>query len=184
MSGNGSLPRGAAGQLITGSIQEHLFILGLLFSYEDYTSYGASEEKIIIFDPRECSCAQVTFDPLVFYAPAGPITIDIYTEVSYTLGTGTLLVQSNRRETSPNASEMILRIGSAATLGFSGTKFAGDIVPSTGVSAPTGSGNANVGEIPFEIDLTKVKALGITNTNGAGVLVETKLTWAEIPAGF
>ena len=83
MLGNGDLAKGAAGQIVTGTIQENLFILGLSFSWEDYLTYAAAEEKIFVFDPTACTCAQLIFNPLVFSANAGPITIDVYTEVSY-----------------------------------------------------------------------------------------------------
>jgi len=173
--------RGLAGQLVVGDIQENLFIAGFSFSWEDYLEYLADEEKIIVFDPTACSCAQIIFRPLIFAANAGPIKIDIYTEASYDAETGTLLGQSNRRETSSIPSEAILRLNPT---NFSGTKFAGDLVPSNGAAAPNASGNSNQQGLPFEIDLTKIKAIGLTNTDGNGVLVSHKLTWFEVPAGF
>lgn len=187
MIGNGGRAgafAGAAGQIITSDIQENLFILGLSYSWEDYLTYAADEEKIFVFDPLLCTCEQLVFNPLVFSANAGPITIDIYTEVSYDTGTGTLAVASNRRETSPNTPDAILRYGSVATLNFLGTKFAGDLIPSNGAAAPNAAGNTNIGALPFEIDITKIKAVGLTNTDGNGVLVSHKFNWFEVPAGF
>ena len=189
MSKSGSAPTvsafsGAAGQIISSDIQENLFILGLSYSWEDYLTYSASEEKIFVFDPTACTCAQLVFNPLVFSANAGPITIDIYTSVSWTPGTGTLAVASNRRETSPNTPEAILRYGSAATLGFSGTKFAGDLIPANGAAAPNAAGNSNPEGLPFEIDISIIKAVGLTNTDGNGILVSHKFNWFEVPAGF
>ncbi len=185
MIGNGAIHNlGPAGQVIGGTIQENLFILGLSYSWEDYLTYAAAEEKIFVFDPLACSCFQLIFEPLIFSANAGPVTIDIYTEVSYTPGTGVLAGVSNRRETSRNTNEAILRYGSAAARGFSGTKFAGDLIPSNGAAAPNSAGNTNPEGLPFEIDISVIKAIGLTNTDGAGVLVSHKLTWFEVPAGF
>jgi hypothetical protein len=147
------------------------------YSWEDYLTYGASETKTIVFDPRGCSCGQIIFEPLIFSANGGPIIIDILSEVSYTADTGTLLESSNRNETANIQSGVVLRLNPS---GFSGTKFAGDLIPATGVSAPTGAGNINPPGVEFEIDITKVKAVQLTNNNGDGVYVLHKFTWEEV----
>ena len=178
---------GAAGQIITSEIQENLFISGLSFSWEDWLSYDADEEKLFIFYTLLCvpaCCVQLIFNPLVFAANAGPIKIDIYTEVSYVNGTSQLLQQSNRRETSDNTSDAILRVGERTNMEFTGTKFSGDLIPSNGAAAPNAAGNTNPAGLPFEIDITKIKAVGLTNTDGNGVLVSHKFNWFEVPAGF
>lgn len=173
---------GGAGQLITGGIREELFIRGESFSWEDYLVYDSDEENIIVFDPRNCtSCQQIVFDPLLFSANSGPVTIDIYTNVSYDIGTGTALVSSNRRETlqTLKPAESILRLNPT---GFSGTKFAGDLIASSGPTPAIGSGNQNTDGAVFEIDKTIVKAIGLTNRDGDGVYVSHKLTWYEVRA--
>jgi hypothetical protein len=170
---------GGAGQLVTGQIREELFIRGEAFSWEDWLVYGTSESKIIVFDPRNCTAQQIVFDPLLFNANSGPVTVDVYTNVSYDLGTGTALVASNRRETlqSINPPEAILRLNPT---GFSGSKFAGDLVPASGPSPAVGSGNQNQEGAVFEIDKTIVKAIGLTNHDGDNVYVSHKLTWYEV----
>jgi hypothetical protein len=171
---------GRAGQVVTGPIREELFIKGESYSWEDWLVYSTDEEKIIVFDPRNCtSCQQIVIDPLLFNASSGPVTIDIYTQVSYDIGSGTALVASNRRETlqSTNPPEALLRLNPT---GFTGTKFAGDLIPSTGPTPLVGAGNQNQDGSAFEIDKTIVKAIGLKNRNGDGVYIGHKLTWYEI----
>jgi hypothetical protein len=171
---------GRGGQIITGPIREELFIRGESFSWEDWLTYGTDEAKIIVFDPRNCSsCQQIVIDPLLFNASSGPVTVDIYTNVTYDIGTGTTLVASNRRETlqSEKPPEAILKLNPT---GFTGTKFAGDLIPSSGPAPLVGAGNQNLDGAAFEIDKTIVKAIGLTNRNGDGVYVGHKLTWYEI----
>jgi hypothetical protein len=175
---------GADGQSITSDLEEELFIRGFEYSWEDWLQYDNDEEKIIVFDPTNCSCSKIIFKPLLFYANAGPVPINIYTNVEYTAGSGTELSQSNRNELSENVSEAILRIGSAIELGFTGTKFAGDLIPANGAATPNAAGNQNFPVAKFRIDPDKIKAIGLTNTGPADTYIEHKLTWFEIPKGF
>jgi len=147
------------------------------YSWEDYLVYGADETKTVVFDPTACLCNQIIFEPLVFAADGGPIIIDVMTEVEYDPGTGSLLFASNRNENIDRQPGVILRLNPT---GFSGIKFAGDIVPSTGGNSPMGGGNVNPAGVDFEIDITKIKALQLTNKNGAGVYVLHKITWVEV----
>ena len=181
MLGNGSAAKGAAGQIVTSSIDDNLFILGFNFSWEDWLLYAADETKIFVFDSSLCTCAQLVFKPLLFAANAGPAPIDIYTNVSYDIGTGTLLQTSNRRETSSNTPDAILRHG---TTGFSGSRFAGDLIPANGTATPNAAGNVSPQSDRFEIDITKNHAFSVHNTDGAGVYIQHKITWFEVPAGF
>lgn len=176
-AGNNPNFAGAAGQLISGTIQENLFILGQSFSYEDWLVYGADETKTFVFDPTDCDCDQLVFNPFAFSAQSGPVEIKIYAPVTAD-DDGTILGVSNRRATSPITPKGILRLNPSNIV--LPAAFAGDLIPSTGTAPANSSGAENARGLPFEI-ITSVKyALTIKNTDGADVRIQFKTTWFEI----
>jgi hypothetical protein len=185
MIGNGGAPSafaGTAGQVITGTIQENLFIGGFSFSFTDRLLYVATGIKRITFDARLCSCSQLVFNPIIFSANAGPILIDFYAGVTLNATPGgTELEPSNRRATSPNVSDAVLLLD--PVIDNLGTRFAGDIVPaneSTGVGTSNQGASSSAG-LPFEIDHSLVYAIEINNLDGADTYVKIDMTWFEIP---
>jgi hypothetical protein len=185
MIGNGGAPSafaGLAGQVVTGTIQENLFIGGFSFSYTDRLVYAATGTKIITFDARLCTCTQLVFNPILFSSNAGPILIDFYAGVTLNATPGgTELDPSNRRATSGNVSDAVLLLD--PTIDSMGTRFAGDLVPSN-ESAGVGTSNqgaASSAGLPFEIDHSLVYALEINNLDGADTYVKVDMTWFEIP---
>ena len=166
---------GHAGQVVTGSIQERLFIEGKSFAFEDYFTFDTDEVKTIVVDPKKFAGLNLTFDPILFSATAGPIVLDYYSGVAAG-DDGTMLLGSNRRP-SFQRPQTIFRIN--PTIIDIGTRFAGDIVPSTGVAPANSSGSSNTVSLPFEL-LTIIKyAVKLTNKNGAGVIVSMKVNWFE-----
>lgn len=165
---------GSSGQILTGTLQEELFLLGKAFSWDGRLSFAADEVKNIIFDMDAFTGEKIFFNPLVVGASSGPIYIDFYTGSTYNTD-GTILGSSNRVEGLP-ASQSILRLNpTGLTLG---TKFADDTVFATGA----GVGNANPGSnllgVPFQI--ASGKAISVTNKDGADTIVQFKLTWFEV----
>lgn len=163
---------------LISSIQENLFIAGKAFSYEDFLEFSAGQERIIVLDSSAYGGENLVFLPFTFYGTSGPITIDFFTDV--TAGDdGVLLGASNRREGFP-APKSILRLDPT---GFTGLRFAGDLVPAVGATPTIGKGEhneSNVLGLPFELISAKKHAIKIKNHNGAGVLVEIKMTWFEV----
>lgn len=162
---------------LTSSIQENLFVAGKAFSYEDYLEFAANQECVIVLDSSAYAGENLVFLPFNFYSTSGPVTIDFYTDVVAD-NDGTLLGASNRREGFP-APDSILRLDPS---NFLGLRFAGDIVPAVGVAPAVGTGEHNEGNvlgIPFELIAAKKHAIVIKNHNGAGVLVQIKMTWFE-----
>lgn len=178
MIGNGSQAKGAAGQVVTGSIQENLFILGQSFSYEDWLVYGADETKTFVFDPTACTCDQLVFNPFAFSAQGGPVEIKIFAGVVYTAATGSILGASNRRATSSITPEGVLLLN--PTITTPGVEFAGDLVPATGTAPANSTGSGNMPGLPFEIDTAFVYKLTVKNIDGAGIRIQFKTTWFEI----
>jgi hypothetical protein len=178
----GNAPRtsafaGSAGQVITGTVQENLFIEGKSFSYEDWLTYTADETKTFVFDPTACECVQIVFNPIAFSATAGPIEIKFYVGTTAD-DDGTLLEASNRRATSSVTPQGIWRLNpSNISLG---TEFAGDLVPATGVTSATSTGSQNQPNLPFEVLKTSKYAITVKNTDGADTYVQIKSTWFEI----
>ena len=177
--GNAPLTGSTIGLLGAGkisTIQDELFVAGKSFSYEDYLTFGTDEVKNIIFDSSAFTGINLIFNPITFAAPAGPITIEFYTGTTSDED-GTVLQSSNRREGQPPA-QSVIRVGDTNI--SLGTRFSGDLVPATG----TGIGNTNPGSnqpgLPFEIDASVNHAIVITNTDGADVLVQIKMTWFEV----
>ncbi|MCK5612881.1 hypothetical protein KAR91_64000 [Candidatus Pacearchaeota archaeon] len=178
MIGNAPLPGSTIGLLgahLTSTIQENLFVEGKSFSYEDYHTFGADETKIIVFDSTAFEGENLIVNPFGFAATAGPIKIDFYTLVSNN-DDGTELFASNRREGFPDPLS-VLRLNPT---GFSGTRFAGDLVPATGISVPTGQGSGNQPGLPFELNAAIKHAIGMTNEDGADVVFQMKMTWFEV----
>lgn len=169
---------GAAGQIVTGSIQEDLFIRGRSFSYEDWLVYAADEIKTFVFDPIACTCDQIVFQPFAFSAQSGPIEIGIFAPVTAD-DDGTLLGASNRRATSPIIPEGILRLN-PSNIVKPADRFAGDLVPASGTAPANSSGAENTQGLPFEIIPSIKYALTVKNTDGAGVRIQFKTTWFEI----
>lgn len=158
------------------TVQEELFVLGKAFSYEDYHTFGAAEVKNFVFDPTSFTGVNLTVNPFLFGATGGPVRIDIY------YGTianddGTLLGISNRRFGFP-APESVLRLNPT---GFTaGTRFAGDLVPGTGLNPATSNPSGNQAGLPFEINPDLKYALVATNDDGAGVVWQIKMTFFEV----
>jgi hypothetical protein len=163
---------------LVSSIQENLFVAGKAFSYEDYIQFGADQERIITLDTSAYVGENLVFLPFIFYSTSGPITIDFYTDVVAD-NNGTILQASNRREGFP-LPVSVLRLDPS---NFSGFRFAGDLVPAVGLTPAVAKGehnDSNVLGLPFELRSDKKHAIKITNHNGAGVLVQIKMTWFEV----
>jgi hypothetical protein len=173
---------GTAGQIITGTIQENLFINGFSFSYVDYLVYALAGTKTIVFDGSACECSQIVFNPILFSASAGPILIDFYANVTLNATPGgTILQASNRRATSPNVTDAILYLD--PTIDDLGTRFSGDLVPSN-ESAGVGTSNQGASSsqgLPFEIDSSLLYAFTMENLDGADTYIKVDMTWFEIP---
>jgi hypothetical protein len=174
---------GLAGQIVTGTVQENLFIGGFSFSYTDRLLYAAAGAKIITFDGRLCTCGQIVFNPILFSSNSGPILIDFYAGVTLNATPGgATLEPSNRRATSDNVSDAVLLLD--PTIDDMGTRFAGDLVPAN-ESAGVGTSNqgaASSAGLPFEIDHSLVYAIDIENLDGADTYVKVDMTWFEIPS--
>ena len=165
-----------AGFLIAGSLQEDLFVKGKSFSFEDYFTFSASEVKTIVLDPTAFTGVNLTFNPVVLSATAGPILVDFYVG-TIANADGTLLGASNRRPGFPSP-QTILRLNpTGVTLG---TRFAGDLVPSTGMNPATSVGAGNMPGLPFEFLNTIKYAVQFTNLNGADTYMQLKVTWFEV----
>lgn len=160
----------------TTNTQEDAFVNGLVFSYEDYLIYGDDEVKNFIFDPTAFTGTNLVITPPQFSASSGPITVEYFIGATAD-NDGTLLGISNRRGTSSNVNKAILRLAPSNI--SEGTRFAGRLIPATGVNPNQGSGNASGSNLPFEIDCSVKYLIRITNTDGAGVYVQTDFTWIE-----
>lgn len=165
---------GSAGQLIAGSTQEELFIQGKSFSWEDRLTFDAGDVKVIVFDQSLYTGANLTVLPLIIGASSGPVLIDLYTNPTYDKD-GTILMASNRREGKPQPKSVLRLNPSNVALG---TRFSGDTVFASGTGVGNVNPGANVPGLPFEI--VADKALEITNTDGAGTIVQFKVTWFEV----
>lgn len=170
---------GSAGQVITGPIQEQLFIEGKSFSYEDYHVFDVDEVKLFVFDPALYAGPQLVFSPLVFAASSGPILVQYYANF---LGSadGTLLEASNRRFGFDGPLSTIRLNPTPTVPGAYGTRFAGDMVPATGNNPATSTGAGNSAGLPFEPSPTLKTAFTLTNTDGAATYVQIKMTWFEV----
>ena len=166
-----------AGALRQQSINEDLFVQGKSFSYEDYHIMGASGTLTFVFDPTAFTGINIVLEPFTFCSTAGPVTIDIYAGTNAD-NDGTLLGVSNRRATSSNLNQAIIRLD--PTINNIGTRFAGDLVPATGTAPATSSPSSNKPGLPFELDPTFKYALIATNLDGAGVHFCIKITWFEV----
>lgn len=165
------------GALRTTNVQEDAFVNGQAFSYEDYLSYNTDEVKDFLFDPTAFIGTNIVIVPPLFAATAGPVLIDYYVGTTAS-DNGTLLGISNRRGTSTNENQAILRLN--PTISNVGTRFTGRLVPATGVNPVQGIGGASSSALPFEVDYSFKYLIRVTNTDGAGVYVQTDLTWLEI----
>lgn len=161
----------------TRTILDEAFIRGNVFSYEDYRVMGADEVVDILFDPTDFSGQNLIITAPQFASSGGPITVDFY------IGTdadsdGTLLDPSNRKGTSDIEPQSIIRLN--PTINSVGTRFTGRVIPATS-TAPATASNASAGSnIPFEIDTSYKYLIRFTNTDGAGVYLQTDFTWLEI----
>ena len=156
-------------------IKEYLFFAGKTYSFEDYFTIGDMETSTIVVDPTAFTGDRLTFMPLVSYALGGPILIDFYAS-TVADSDGLLLASSNRRINFP-AAKTILRLN--PTIISIGSRFAGDIIPSTGQNAPSASGANNIETIRFEISKNIKYAITLKNNDGANAIVQIKLTWFE-----
>lgn len=167
--------------IINTALQEELFIRGYAFSFEDYFLMGASEVLDIVVDPTSFKSItgqnNLVFNNLGGSATAGPITIDIHAGVNAD-NDGDILESSNRRASIGTAAQVILRKN--PTINNAGVKFAGDLIPGTGLNPATATGAKNTGALPFEITNTTKYMLRITNHNGADTYLQLKLTWFEV----
>jgi hypothetical protein len=160
------------------TIADEQFSLGNSYSYEDYHIFLVGDATFsFVFDPTAFTGVNLTVEPLSFCATSGPITIDFY------VGTdadddGTLLGVSNRKSTSTNVNQAVLRLD--PTINNIGTRFSGDLVSSTGTAPGNSNGAANAQGLPFELDTTQKYTFVATNKDGADVYFCLKMTWFEI----
>lgn len=164
---------GSESQIITGTIQEELFLQGKAFSWEDRLTFGADEVKTIVFDMSLFTGGRLFLNPLIVGASSGPILIDFYTGPTYDLN-GTILGASNRIEGKP-APKSVLRLN--PTNVSLGALFSGDTVFATGAGVGNANPGANLLGNPFQIITDK--AITVTNNDGADTIVQFKLTWFE-----
>ena len=172
--GDGRIAIGSAGQIVTGNTQEELFIQGKSFSWEDRITFAADETKVIVFDQSLYTGGNLTIAPVVAGASSGPILLDFYTHPTYDKD-GTVLQASNRREGHPPPKTVLRLDPSNLTLG---TFFAADTIFASGLGVGNVNPGANLPGLPFESVLDK--ALAITNSDGAGTIVQFKITWFEV----
>jgi hypothetical protein len=162
----------------TTDVAGEQFVLGNSYSYEDYHIFALADDTLtFVFDPTAFTGTNLTVEPISFCATSGPITIDFYTGTDAD-DDGTLLGASNRRATSSNINEAILRLD--PTINSIGTRFSGDLVPATGTAPANSSGGSNVSGLPFELDTSLKYAFVATNKDGANVYFCIKMTWFEI----
>lgn len=167
---------GTAGQLKTGTIIEEAFILGKAFSWEDRLTFGADEVKIIVFDQSLYVDYNLTFLPIIIGSSSGPILADFYTNPIFNTADGTELIPSNRREGMPAPKSKLWEFAPAdVTLA---TRFSGDTVFASGVGVGNTNPGANLQGLPFQSILNK--AIKVTNADGAGTIVQFKITWFEV----
>jgi hypothetical protein len=160
------------------TVSDEQFVLGNSYSYEDYHIFLLADDTFtFVLDPTAFTGLNLTVEPISFCATSGPITIDFYAGVDAD-DDGTLLGVSNRRATSSNVNKAILRLD--PTINDIGTKFAGDLVPSTGTAPANSSGAASATGLPFELDPAGKYAFVATNNDGANVYFCIKITWFEI----
>lgn len=169
----------------TTTIWEDFFFNQEAFSYEDYTTFAASETKTIIVDPTafipdgKGVLKRIPFLPMSAYSPSGPIRVQFYQD-SIADDDGTLLEASNRDSSAEKIiPDLKLRLDPSNIT--KGTRFAGDLIPSSD-SGPGGLntvGGSNAPGLPFAITNLKKYAIDLTNDNGDNVLVQIKLTWFE-----
>ena len=164
------------GAIITMTFQMQLFVLGKAYSFEDYFVFAADEVVNIVVDPLLYKGLNLVVNPIAFSASAGPVTIDFYAGTDADAD-GTELEASNRRSTMLTLPKTVLRKN--PTINNIGTRFAGDLVPSTGTAAANSTGATNARDLPFEISNKTKYTIKLTNTNGNDVYVGFKMTWFE-----
>jgi hypothetical protein len=167
--------RGGADQIVTGSIQENLFIQGKAFSYEDYITFAADEIKVIVFDSALFEGVNLTFNPIILGASSGPILADFYTGTTSDAD-GTILQASNRREGMPGPKSILRMDPSNIVLG---TRFSGDTVFASGLGVGNANAGSNLPGLPFGLDPSINHAIEIENDDGAGTIIQIKMTWFE-----
>ena len=169
---------GSVNQLRTGSISEDRYIRGKAFSFEDYFIFASGEVKLFVFDPALYLGPLLDFNPIILASTSGPVLLDFYYNF---LGAadGTLLMASNRRAgfAGPLGT---FRLNPTPTVeGEFGTRFAGDLVPATGLNPNKSAGSANEKSLRFEPSRTLKTAFTLTNLDGANNYLQMKLTWFE-----
>ena len=158
------------------SRSESFWLKGKSFSFSDYFSFANGEVKTIVFDPTACDCNNVEFETILFAATSGPILIDFYA-LTDADDDGTILASSNRSNSTVTANS-VFRLN--PTINNIGTRFSGDLIPSTGTAPSNSSGATVAGGLPFEINKNIKYAFQITNTDGNDTYVQIDLTFYEI----
>lgn len=159
-------------------IQRKFWARKRAFSHQDYYTFAASEVSDFIIDPTAYTGnGKVLVNPLVVVATSGPILIDFYRGLILNDG-GTELFTYNRRAGGPAPQSIIRRNPDIADLG---TRFAGGLVPATGVApaSSTGSSNNTIQTLPLELDPTTMVSARITNTDGNDTFVFIIVQWFE-----
>jgi len=167
---------GLLGAQLNSSVQEDLFVQGKSFSFEDYFTFAADETKTFVFSPLAFEGVNITVNPFIFSATSGPCEIDLYYGTTNDED-GTLLGASNRRFGMP-APKSTLRLNPSNVI--LGTRFAGDLIPATGVNPNNSNPATSPIGLPFELSRLIKYALTIHNSDGDGVKLMFKMTWFEV----
>jgi hypothetical protein len=159
------------------------FFNSMVMSFEDYfTLASGADALIIVVDPTDWEPlgpgveTRIPFEPITLSSDAGPILVEFYAGVEYT--GGTTLGSSNRDSTS--STTPVVKLIKDPTITTPGVRFAGDLIPATGAGTGNASNAQNQRSTPFAISNLTKYAIRFTNNDGAGVIMETKLTWSEI----
>lgn len=165
------------GQPLTNR-QEQCLLEGKAMSHQDYYLFGAGEIKRFVFNPVPYTGKTIESNPVVFSATSGVVLIDFYRGVTET-GDGTPLFTYNRKAGSDvPKSELSVN---PTTISDTGTRFAGSIVPSTGLNPSTSTGGSNntTQEVPIVLDHTVKYLVDVENKNGAGTYIFIIFAWFE-----
>jgi hypothetical protein len=150
---------------------------GKVFTYLDYTIYGASEVKDLVFDPIDYKGSKLKVFTPSFSATAGPVIIDVYFGTDAVRDPAKELFIYNRNGKSSNTAKSKAYINPIInSLGF---RPGGRLVPSGGQNPATGVPGEAAEFVPVILDETQKVLFRIKNLNGADTYIETNVVFIE-----
>lgn len=186
-SGSTNVQKSTIPGAIAISQEEHYFIKEMAFTQSQRFTFGLNEVRWFLIDPTNyVPDVEQLFNRIIFQVPsvsasAGPVLIDFYSAPTLGAAVATPLAYPafNRIASSSRVAQLEFSSLNVAPSSL-GTPLSQLLIPSSGAGVGNKLGSAITDRLPFGLGVVTPLLLVVTNTDGAGALINIRHSWLEI----